>query len=213
MANTLAPNGFQQFQGTGTTPSYEQTTLAIASGNTVPIFAGDPVVQATGTTGIGTGYIAQAAPPVSLAVSGIVVTAGVAVATFAAQTFAPAVGSTVVFSNTTATAVGLANVGQNIGFYLNSANNSTSPTVGNGGGNTMTGISGAYADQYSLSANSPQGYYANAVLPFRVVSLFDYVPGATSPLVSINGADPTTAYNKIVVGFNNAMPNRPGAGI
>lgn len=311
MANTLAPNGFQQFQGTGTTPSYEQTALAIASGNTVPIFTGDPVVQATGTTGIGTGYIAQAAPPVSLAVSGIVVTAGVAVATFAAQAFAPAVGSTVVFtgtsfatggsingaftitasttttitfivdgayastltfgaayvytpvagifvgcrylstsqkktvwgnywpgsdangdvtayaitdpnaqflvqtanSNTTATAVGLANVGQNIGFYLNSANNSTSPTVGSGGGNTMTGFSGAYADQYSLSANSPQGYYANAVLPFRVVSLLDYVPGATSPLVSINGADPTTAYNKIVVGFNNAMPNRPGAGI
>ena len=311
MANTLAPNGFQQFQGTGTTPSYEQTTLAIASGNTTPIFSGDPIVQATGTTGVGTGYITQAAPPVSLAVSGIVVTAGVAVATFTALPAAPAIGSTVVFtgtsfatggsfngaylvtasttttvtfsvagafsstltfgaaynyvpvagifvgckylstsqkktvwgnywpgsdangdvyayaitdpnaqflvqtanSNTTATAVGLANVGQNIGFYLNSANNAASPTVGNGGGNTTTGLSGAYADQYTLSANSAQGYYANAVLPFRIVSLLNYQPGATSPLVSINGSDPTTAYNKIVVGFNNAMPNRPGAGI
>ena len=311
MANTLAPNGFQQFQGTGATPSYEQTTLAIASGNTTSIFSGDPVVQATGTTGLGTGYITQAAPPVSLAVSGIVVTAGVAVATFTAQTTAPAVGATVVFtgtsfatggsfnsaytitasttttatflvngafsstltfgaayvytpvagvfvgckylstaqkrpvyssywpgsdangdvtayaitdpnaqflvqtanSNTTATtAVGIASVGQNIGLYLNAANNGTAPSI-TGGGNTSTGISGAYADQYSLSANSVQGYYANAVLPFRVVSLLNYVPGATSPLVSVNGSDVTTPFNKIVVGFNNAMPNRPGAGI
>ena len=307
MANTFAPNGFQQFQGTGTTPSYEQTALAIASGNTTPIFTGDPVIQATGTTGIGTGYITQApAAPASLAVSGIVVTAGVAVATFTAQASAPPVGATVVFtgtsfatggsingaylitasttttvtfsvagafsstltfgaatvyipvagvfvgckylstsqkrtvwssywpgsdaaadayaycitdpnaqflvqtanSNTTATAVGLASVGQNIGVNYNDYT-----STGETNGNTATGQSTYFADQYTLSANSAQGYYANAVLPFRIVSLYNYQPGQTTPLVSVNGADATTAYNKIVVGFNNAMPNRPGAGV
>jgi len=306
MANTFAPNGFAQFQGTGSLPTYEQTQLAISSSNTTPIFFNDPIIQATGTTGVGTGYITQAAAPVSLAVSGIVVTTGTAVATFTAQATAPAVGATVVFtgtsfatgggingaytitasttttitffvgsaysstltfgaayvytpiagvftgckylstaqkrtvysnywpgsdangdvtayaitdpnaqfvvqtgnSNTTATAVGLASIGQNIGFNYND-----SATAGETNGNTATGISTYFADQYTLSANSAQGYAANAVLPFRIVSLLNYTPGQVSPLASINGSDATTAYNKIVVGFNNAMPNRPGAGI
>jgi hypothetical protein len=110
-------------------------------------------------------------------------------------------------SNTTATAVGLSSVGQNVGFsYTQSGVTSTN-------GNTNSGLSTFFADQYTLSANSAQGYYANAVLPFRIIGLLNYVPGQTSPLVSINGSDATTAYNKIIVGFNNAMPNRPGAGV
>jgi hypothetical protein len=307
MANTFAPNGFQQYQGTGATPSYEQTQLAIASGNITPIFFGDPVVQATNTTGIGTGYIAQASSSglTTLAVSGIVVTAGVAVATFTALSAAPAVGSYVAFtgtsfatgggfngtyqitasstttitfnvpgafsstltfgtatvftpvagvfvgckylstaqkrtvfsnywpgsdangdvtayvitdpnaqfivqtanSNTTASAVGLASVGQNISFNYND-----SASTGEANGNTANGLSTYFADQYTLSANGPGGYTANSLLPFRIIGLANYVPGQTSPLVSINGNDPTTAYNKIIVGFNNSMP-RGFAGI
>jgi hypothetical protein len=305
MANTFAPNGFQQFQGTGTTPSFEQTLLAIASGNTTPIFSGDPVIQATGATGVGTGYITQASAPAVLAITNVVVTAGVATITFTATT-APAVGSTIVItglattnsplngaftvissttttvtfnvpfqtiatnavtvsgyvfipvagifvgckylsisqkrttwssywpgsdangdvfayvitdpnaqflvqtanSNTTATAVGIAAVGQNIGFNYNDFT-----TIGETNGNTATGQSTYFADQYTLAANYPAGYASAAALPFRVVSLLNYQPGATSPLVSVNGSDATTAYNKIVVGFNYAMPNRPGAGI
>jgi len=296
MANTNSPFGFAQYSGTGSSPTYEQVTAAIASANTTAIFFGDPVVQATGTTGLGTGYIAQAAAPASLAVSGIVVTAGVAVATFTATT-APAVGSTIVFtgtsfatgggingaytitasttttatfavpgafsstltfgaayvytppagifvgckylstaqkrtvwsnyfpgsdangdvtayivndpdaqfvvqtanSNTTATAVGLSSVGQNIGFSI-------------GTGSTSTGVSAAYADQYTLTANSTTGAASNAFLPFRIMSLANYTVGSTSPLASINGNDSTTAYNRIVVGFNNSMP-RGFAGI
>jgi hypothetical protein len=60
MANTFAPNGFQQYSGTGSMPTYEQVVGSISSSNTTNIFFGDPVVQATGTTGIGTGYITQA---------------------------------------------------------------------------------------------------------------------------------------------------------
>jgi hypothetical protein len=69
-----------------------------------------------------------------------------------------------------------------------------------------------FADQYSLIGNSAAGPAANAFLPFRIISLANYTPGATSPLVSINGNDNTTAYNRIVVGFNNSMP-RGFAGI
>lgn len=291
MANVFAPFGFRQTQGTGSAPTYEQTQLAIAAANATPIYFNDPVVQATGTTGLGTGYVTQASGPQSLAISGIVVTAGVAVATFTATT-APPVGSTLVItgtsfatggsingsypiiasstttatflvpgaysstltfgaafvfvpvagiftgckytsvsqkrsvwsnywpgsdangdvhafcitdpnaqfvvqtnnSNATATTpVGFASVGQNIGFAI-------------GTGTAANGQSGAYADQFTLVANSTSGYQANAALPFRIISLANYVPGSTSPLATINGNDSTTPFNYIVVGFNNSMP-------
>jgi len=102
-------------------------------------------------------------------------------------------------SNTTATAVGLSSVGQNIAFnYTNYGGSQTN-------GNTSNGNSTFFADQYSLIANSGAGAVSNSFLPFRIISLANYVPGITSPLASINGNDSTTAYNKIVVGFNNSM--------
>ena len=302
MANTFTPNGFSQFQGTGSAPTYEQTQLAIASSNTTPVFSGDPIIQATGTTGIGTGYITQApVTPQNLTISGFALSNGIVTATFTATT-APQVGATLVLtglttattlngawtilsastttatfaysgaalstqattgyvfvpvagvfvgcsyisvaqkrrtwgnywpgsdangdviayaitdpnaqfsvvtanSNTTATAVGLASVGQNIGF--NFAQSGVTTT----NGNTSNGISTYFADQYTLTANAAAGYVSNAFLPFRIVALQNYIPGTTSPLASINGNDSTTAYNRIIVGFNNAMSNRPGAGI
>jgi hypothetical protein len=95
-------------------------------------------------------------------------------------------------SNTTATAVGLANVGQNIGFAL-------------GTGSTASGLSGAYADQYTLDANFPTGAAANNLLPFRIIGFPGSALGVVNPLSGANGNDPTTAYNRIVVGFNNSM--------
>jgi hypothetical protein len=296
MANTNAPFGFSQYIGTGATPTFEQTVSSISSSNATAIYFGDPIVQATGTTGLGTGYIAAASAPQSLAVSGIVVTSGVAVATFTSTT-APAVGSTIVFTGTsfatgggfngpfqitasttttatfnvtgafsstltfgaatvftpvagifigckylstsqkrpvfsnywpgsdangdvtayivsdpnaqflvqtgassgTAVAVSLTSIGQNIGFSM-------------GTGSTANGLSGAYADTQTLVANVGGTYASNSFLPFRIISLANYTPGGTSPLASINGNDSTTAYNRIVVGFNNSMP-RGFAGI
>ena len=321
MANTFAPNGFQQYSGTGSLPTYEQVVGSIASGNQTNIFFGDPVVQATGTTGIGTGYITQAYGPVTLTVGATAITSnattGALTVTFTAATatggalptspnaWAPPVGSTLIItgstmtsgnlngtftvtssstttavcanagatingtssasgtvtvivpvagvfigckylstsqkrtnwqnywggsdangdvtaylitdpnaqfivqtgnSNTTATAVGLASIGQNIACtYTQSGVTTTN-------GNTANGISSFFADQFSLIGNSAAGPASNAFLPFRIISLANYVPGATSPLVSINGNDNTTAYNRIVVGFNNSMP-RGFAGI
>jgi hypothetical protein len=314
MANTFAPNGFAQYSGAGSAPTYEQTLAAIVSSNTTPIFLNDPVMQAVNTTGVGTGYIQQAYSPVTLTVSttGIATVAtGAMTITFTALTcstaqstptvvgptfgtFAAPVGAFVVVSgatgvpngvftvissttstvvvqstgvaaatsatstpvvtvytpvagvfagckylstaqkrtvwsnywpgsdtsndveayvitdpnarfivqtansNTTATAVGQAQVGQNIGFAW-SQNGVTSAN-----GNTANGLSTMFADQYTLSSAGVSG--ANAALPFRVIALANYLPGQAAPLSGVNGNDATAGYNKIVVGFNNAMP-------
>jgi hypothetical protein len=319
MANILQANGFQQYQGTGVTPSFEQTQLAISTSNTTPIFFGDPVTQAAGTTGVGTGYITQGYGPVTLTVAATAITvtaAGVMTVTFTGttstsgnlptspNTWSPPIGSTMTItgatttsnttnlngtfivtssttgtavtnlvnstgssitstasgvvtiyvpiagvfvgckylsvsqkrpiwsnywpgsdangdvtayvitdplaqfsvctanSNTTATAVGLSNIGQNISF------NYTSYGATATNGNTANGLSTFFADQYSLAANSGAGYASNQLLPFRIIALQNYVPGANSPLQTINGNDWTTPYNRIVVGFNNAMPRQ-----
>lgn len=311
MANTFAPNGFAQYSGTGSAPTYEQTCAAIASTNTTPIFFNDPVMQATNATGVGTGYIAQAVSPVTLTVSatGIATVATGAmtitytaiasstanIPTFASTNYAPPVGSTIVVtnatgvpngaftvisstsstavvqsttttaatsatstpvvtvyvpvagvfagckylsvaqkrtvwsnywpgsdastdveayvitdpnarfsvqtgnSNTTATAVGQANVGENIGFAWND-----SVTTSETNGTTATGLSDMFADQFTLSSAGVTG--ANSFLPFRIIAIQNYLPGQSSPLSGINGNDATAGYNKIVVGFNNAMP-------
>jgi hypothetical protein len=300
MANTFAPNGFQQIQGTGSSPTYEQTQLAISSANTTPIFFGDPVALAASTTGVGTGYIQQAPAQQALAISGFALSNGIVTATFTSTT-APPVGATLVLtglttattlngawqilsssattatfaysggavttqsptgyvfvpvagvfigcrylsvanktpvwrnywpgsdangdviayvitdpnaqfsvmtgnSNTIATAVGFSNIGQNIGFNYSQSGVSTTNGI------PANGLSTYFADQYTLIANNPAGAAANNYLPFRVIGLQNYTPGAVSPLASVNGNDNTTAYNRIVVGFNNSMP-RSFAGI
>jgi len=311
MANTFAPNGFAQYSGAGSAPTYEQTSAAIAYGNTTPIFLNDPVMQAASATGVGTGYITQATGPVTLTVAatGIVTAATGAmtitftaissstanIPTFASTNWAAPVGSVVVVtnatgvpngaftvtsatattvvvqsttataatsatstpvvtvyvpvagvfagckylstsqkrtvwsnywpgsdatndvqayvitdpnarflvqtanSNTTATAVGLAQVGQNIGFDWHD-----STATGETNGNTANGLSTMFADQYTLSSAGVTG--ANAALPFRVIALANYIPGQAVILSAVNGNDATAAYNSIVVGFNNAMP-------
>lgn len=322
MPNVFAANGFSQYSGNGSTPTYGLTTMAIASGNTNPIFNGDPVVQAASATGIGTGYITQAYGPVTLTVAATAITtsaAGVLTVTFSAATttsgsalpatpnaWAPPVGATLLIngatmtsgnlngaftitssttttavvansgatisatstasgtvtvivpvagifngcqylstatkrqewspywpgsgsngdvqarviddpnarflvqtgnSNTTATAVGLAQVGQNISFNWND-----STATGETNGNTANGQSTFFADQFSLIGSSAAGPAINAFLPFRIIGLANYIPGQASPLVSINGNDHSSGYNDIIVGFNNAMP-RNFAGI
>lgn len=201
MANTNNPYGFRQYSGTGSSPTYEQQIMSISSAYGTAIYFGDPVVQ------INTGYIQQAA---SSGASGNTAIAGI----FAGCKYlsisqkqivvsnywpgSDANGDVTAFvindpnaqfivqtanSNTTATAVGLSSIGYNIGFNI-------------GTGSTANGISGAYADQYRQVTDSSQ--------PFRIVALANYTPGQSSPLQTINGNDWTTAYNAIIVAFNNA---------
>ena len=60
MPNTNTPFGFAQYQGgAGGAPTFAQTARRIASGNTTPIYFGDPVMPVVGTAN---GYITQASP-------------------------------------------------------------------------------------------------------------------------------------------------------
>lgn len=94
-------------------------------------------------------------------------------------------------SNTTATGVTQTYVGQNIGFAYPTTN-----------GNTATGLSTAYADQYTLTnpVTGGQQFY-----PFRVLAIQNYTPDGSNPLQSEPGSDYTSGFNRIVVAFNNAM--------
>jgi len=109
-------------------------------------------------------------------------------------------------SNTTATAVGVSSIGQNIGVAYAAGTgtntNTLAPTYtsNNGPGNIANGLSTAYADQYTLS--TPGG--TSATLPFRIIALANYTPDGSNPLQTINGNDYTSAYNRIIVAFNNA---------
>jgi hypothetical protein len=212
MANTFAPNGFQQYSGTGSAPTYEQVVMSIAYNNTTPIFSGDPVAQ------INTGYIGQA--PVSTGTSSQPSITGVFVgckylsvaqkrtvwSNYWPGSDAASTTSVTAYvvtdpnaqfivqtgnSNTTAAAAALSIVGQNIGFAWND-----SASTGETNGNTTTGQSTYFADLYRVGTDS--------TLPFRVIGLANYSPELqNSPLSGINGNDASSAYNKIIVTFNN----------
>lgn len=192
MANTNAPFGFRQYAGNGSAPTYEQNVRKIKSDNTTAIFFGDAVIP------LSTGYIAQAtASTVQLA--GIFVGCKY-VSTSQKRTVwsnywpgsdaASDVEAYVVDDPNAkfvvqagGTAVTLADIGSNIQINASTA------------GNTATGIS-------SMFVETPAG---TPTLPFKIVGLVEAPPGA-------NGTDATSAYNQIIVQFNNTAARANGAG-
>ena len=96
MANILAPFGFADSRRLGAAPNYQLSYRLIKSTNTTPIYYGDPVQIETGTTGTSDGYIKQAVPAATLAVTSLSWTTGIMTITFTATT-APPVGSTLTF--------------------------------------------------------------------------------------------------------------------
>jgi len=188
MANTSAPFGFQQWSGTGSTPTYEQVSGPIAYDNTTKIYSGDPV-SIDPTTGNLVQATAGTAP-----IAGIFVQCKYSSVSRNGQTVwatywpgADAISGTVLgfyvndpnavwlVQSTGASPVAQANVGENIQFTL-------------GTGNTSTGQSGASVTFSSLNTT--------ATLPFKVVAPVTTPPG-------INGRDVTSANNVILVRFNN----------
>lgn len=191
MPNTNAPFGFRQYRGLGSAPTYEQSVRLIKSDNTTATFFGDPV------TNLNTGYITRA-------------TAGTAQITgiFAGCKYLSTSQKRTVWSNfwpgadaaadveayiiddpnaqflvqAGGTAIGLADIGLNIQFNL-------------GTGNANTGISGAYVESPAVTAT----------LPFRIIGLDVDPPGS-------NGSDIASAYNYVIVGFNNVTSRNNGAG-
>lgn len=193
MANIFTPNGFQVVgRADGAAWSGAQRTRQILYSNAHQIFRGD-VVQllssgyvdtlTPGTTaplGIfeGCSYVSISQKrlvwspyfPGADVVSGSVVNATINEDPFTVMLAQSGNGGPIT----------QASVGKNINFAV-------------GTGNTMDGLSGAYAD-FSTIGNT-------ATLPFRIVEL------VTTPL-GMNGTDPTTAYNLVKLAWNFNFNNQ-----
>jgi hypothetical protein len=191
MPNTNAAFGFRVYRGMGADPTYELSVRLIKSDNSTAIYFGDPV------TNLNTGYITRATAGTAQ-ISGI----------FAGCKYLSTSQKRTVWSNfwpgadaaadveaylvdspnaqfvvqAGGTAIGLADMGLNVQFNL-------------GTGNSATGISGAYVESPAVTAT----------LPFRIIGFVQDPPGA-------NGTDIGSAYNQVIVGFNNVTSRNNGAG-
>ena len=188
MANTAAYNGFQQYSGTGSAPTYEQVAVQIAY-NASAIFYGDPVnPDANGNVVVGVTTGASA----NTQIAGVFVGCqylSVSQKRTVWSNYWP--GSDVAATNYVTgyivndpNAKFLAQVGAT-GLVVADVNSNIDYTIGSG--NTMSGISAAFLDQGSLATTS--------TLPFRVVGLVTEPPGAPGTAAG--------AYNYAIVSFNS----------
>jgi hypothetical protein len=204
MANTNSPFGFRQYYGgSGGAPTFAQSTRLIASTDTTAIYSGDPVMPVVSTAN---GYITQAAP-------GTTTLAGIFLGCKYLSTSQKRIVWNSYWTGSDATGdveayivddpnAQFSVMGNSTTFNITgSLTTVTSSTVGQyaqfaiGTGNTASGQSGAYLNSVATTAT----------LPFIVRGLIASPPGAP-------GADPTTAYNQVIVGFNNEWLRSNGAG-
>ena len=191
VTNTNNPYGFRQYKGTGSAPTYELVTAAIASTNATAIYYGDAVIP------LSTGYIAQATAS-TVRMEGIF---------YGCKYFSTSQKRTV-WSNYWPGADATGDVeayivndpnaqfmvqagGTNIGF----ANIGEYIQLNVGTGSTATGVSGMYVESPATTVT----------LPFIVRGLVADPPG-------VNGTNITGTYNTVIVGFNNASTRTNGAG-
>lgn len=203
MANTNAPFGFQQYQGgAGGAPTFAETQRRVASGNATPIYKGDPVMPVVGAA---TGYITQGSPGTTR-IDGI----------FNGCEYNSTAAQRPVWSNywpgSGATGDVLCQIVDDPNARFKVMGNSTTFNITG----TLSAWTSSPVGQYAQFAigSSPgagmSGAYLNSLattvtLPFIVTDLITQPPGAP-------GADPTTAYNHVVVGFNNEWMRTNGAG-
>lgn len=182
MANTNAPFGFRQVSGYGSAPTYEMVVRKIASGNSTPIYFGDAVIP------LNTGYIAQAT-------ASTVQMAGI----FVGCAYVSTSQKRLVWSNYWPGSDAAADVSAYIvndpnakfevqagGTAITFADIGGTCQLNVGTGNSSTGISGMYVESVSTTNT----------LPFKIEGLVESPPG-------MNGTDSTSAYNIVIVSFNN----------
>lgn len=204
MANTNSPFGFRQYYGgSGGAPTFAQSTRLIAAGDTTAIYTGDPVMPVIGAA---TGYITQAAP-------GTTTLAGIFVGCKYLSTSQKRVVWSSYWPGADATGDVEAYVIDDPNAQFVVMGNSTTFNISG----TPTSVTSSKVGQYAQfaigtgnSATGQSGAYLNSVgttvtFPFIVRGLIGFPPGA-------NGADPTTAYNQVIVGFNNEWLRSNGAG-
>lgn len=195
MANTNAPFGFQVVNsGNSFTPSFALQKLRIASTDTTAVFYGDPVMPViTTATGYTTRYVAG-----TTVLSGIF--QGCAYfSTSQKRTVwnnywpgSDATGDVTAYVITDPHAQFLVQGDATNFLITGTIQNFTTSPIGQYAGVTMG--AGTTANGISTAFLSSKG--TTNTLPFIVVDLITAPPGA-------NGADPTTAYNQVIVGFNN----------
>lgn len=187
MANTNAPFGFQCIGTVNGPVNFSQSVRKIASNNATPIYNGDAVVPVTGAV---TGYIKQATAS-TVPLAGIFVGCSYystsqrkviwnnywpgSDATGDVDAFVIDDPTALFVTQAGGTAIGLAYINVNVQLNV-------------GTGSTVTGNSGMYVES---PANT-------STLPFRIVNVVTTPPGT-------NGTDYTTAYNKLLVTFNNEV--------
>jgi hypothetical protein len=188
MANTNAPFGFRQYQGTGSAPTYEQVAVDIAY-NTTNIFFGDPVAPTN------TGYITQASSSTGSTdtqIAGIFVGCTYLSTAFKRTIWSnyypggtdPVSGTIVGYIVNDPNAKFIAQTGAG-GAAQTNINNTVGFTIGSG--NTSTGISAALVNMSTAGTDNTQ--------PFKIVSLVTQPPGSAGTEAG--------AYNYVVVAFNN----------
>jgi hypothetical protein len=202
MANTAAYFGFTQYQGgSGGAPTFAQSTRRIASGNTTPIYTGDPVMPVVSTAN---GYITQGAAGTTR-LDGIFVGCKYLNTSLGRTVFSPywpgsgATGDVEAYVIDDPNSRFLVQTSFAGAPMTGTATTMTSGIIGQyaqftiGSGNTSTGRSGAYLSSVATTVT----------FPFIVV---DY------QISGSNGGDPTTQYCNVIVGFNNEIFRSNGAG-
>lgn len=185
MANTAAYNGFQQYSGTGSAPTYEQVAVLISSSSTTAIYNGDPVEPDAN------GFIVRGTTSSS---SGNTQIAGI----FIGCKYLSVSQKRIVWSNYWP---GSDNSGNIEAYIINDPNAKFVAQFGNvsvaqsyvnsgvgfniGTGNANNGLSGAFLATLATDSS----------MPFKVVSLVTEPPG-------VNGTE-SGAYQRAIVAFNN----------
>jgi len=185
MANTAAYNGFQQYSGTGSAPTYEQVAVLISSSSTTAIYNGDPVEPDAN------GFIVRGTTSSS---SGNTQIAGI----FIGCKYLSVSQKRIVWSNYWP---GSDNSGNIEAYIINDPNAKFVAQFGNvsvaqsyvnsgvgfniGTGNANNGLSGAFLATLATDSS----------MPFKVVSLVTEPPG-------VNGTE-SGAYQRPIVAFNN----------
>lgn len=205
MANTNSPFGFvESLGGAGGAPTFAQKTYRIASGDSQAAFFGDPMTFVVGTA---TGYITQYHTP------GTTVCAGIFVGCKYLSTSQKRTVWSRYWPGSDATGDVEAYVIDDPNARFTVMGNSTTFNIGGTLSTFTTSPIGQYA-QFAIgtgsTATGQSGSYLNTLgttvtYPFIVTDLVIAPPGAP-------GADPTTAYNWVVVGFNNQINRTNGAG-
>ena len=202
MPNTFAPFGFRPVSTSNGPINWRMSVRRVAAGNSTAIYRGDAVVPVTGTAN---GYIQQAT-------AGAVALAGVFwgcqyLSTSQKRTVwsqywpgSDATGDVIAYVVDDPNARFLVQTSGSSFQITGSVSTFTSSPVGQlaqlnvGAGSSVTQQSGMYLDTVGTTAT----------FPFQIVDMVIDPPGS-------NGADPTSNYNYVIVGFNNEMLRSNGA--